>query len=142
MLSEHDGNLLVSLPAGEVEWSAPFLGPCLHVGRTGEEKLGQLCEPLLSSQGQRALTAIGERGDGVTAVVKEKLDDVNVVLTASLKPEKIHTFTHYRRNLLFRIHTSTVFCTGVHCGENHTHCYNYHKITCSGQYHIHVENPE
>ena len=84
MLSKHDGNLLVSLPAGEVERSAPFLGPRLDVGRAGEEQLRQLREPLLGGEGQRTLPAVGEGGDGVAPVVEEKLHDVNMVLTASL----------------------------------------------------------
>ena len=84
MLGQHDGNLLVSLSAGEVEWGASLLGPRLHVGRAREKQLRKLREALLCSQGQRALPAVGERGDGIAAVVKEKLHDVNVVLTTSL----------------------------------------------------------
>ena len=84
MLGQHDSYLLVSLSAGEVEWGASLLGPRLYVGRAREEQLCQLREPLLRGEGQRTLPAVGERGDGVAAVVKEKLHNVNVVLTASL----------------------------------------------------------
>ena len=84
MLGQHDSDLLVALSAGEVEWSAPLLGPRLDVGRARKEQLGQLRETLLGGQGQRTLPAVGKRGDGVAAVVKEKLNNVNVVLTASL----------------------------------------------------------
>ena len=88
VLGQHDSNLLVAFSAGEVEWGASLLGPSLNVGRTGEEQLGKLREPLLSGKGQRTLPAVGERGDGVAAVVEEKLYNINVVLTASLS---VHT---------------------------------------------------
>ena len=84
VLGQHDGDLLVSLSAGEVERGASLLGPRLYVGRAREEQLRQLREALLRGQGQRTLPAVGERGDGVAAIVKEKLHDVNVVLTTSL----------------------------------------------------------
>ena len=93
MLGQHHGNLLVSLSAGEVEWRTSLLGPRLHVGRAREEQLCQLREPLLGSQGQRTLSAVGERGDGVAAIVEEELHDVNVILTASLRE---HTMDIYK----------------------------------------------
>ena len=84
MLGQHDGNLLVALSAGEVEWGASLLCPRLHVGRSREEKLGQLRESLLCGKGQRALPAVWKRGDGIAAIVQEELHNVNVILTASL----------------------------------------------------------
>ena len=84
VLGQHDGDLLVSFSAGEVERGASLLGPRLYVGRTREKQLCQLHEALLCGQGQRTLPAVGEWGDGIAAVVEEKLHDVDVILTASL----------------------------------------------------------
>ena len=84
VLGQHDSYLLVAFPTGEVEWGTPLLRPRLHVGRTREKQLGQLCEPFLGGKGQRTLSAVGERGDGVAPVVEEEFHNIDVVLTASL----------------------------------------------------------
>ena len=84
MFSEHDGYLLVAFTTGEVEWGTALLCPGLHVGRAREEELGELSEPFLSCQGQRAFTAVGKWSDGIATVVQEKFNHINMVLAASL----------------------------------------------------------